>query len=188
MGSRRFSGASTVNIAAAYRFCPACGAPRAEFVPLRPFRCDRCGHTSFFGPVAAVAAVVTDAEGKVLLIRRARDPARGRLGMPGGFIDPGESSEEALRREVLEEVGLPVVSMRYLTSAPNVYVYRGLELPVLDMFYVVEVAHRDVSATDGEVTGWLWTELTDEVLDQMAFPSNRAALERYRGGSAAGAG
>lgn len=169
-----------MNIAAAYRFCPACGGPRAEFVPLRPFRCDSCGHTSFFGPVAAVAAIVTDADGKVLLIRRARDPARGKLGMPGGFIDPGESSEEAVRREVLEEVGLPVVSMRYLTSAPNLYVYRGLELPVLDVFYVVEVAHRDVTATDGEVTGWLWTELSDAVLDQMAFTSNRVALELHR--------
>ncbi len=101
--------------------------------------------------------------------------------MPGGFIDPGESSEEALRREMLEEVGLTILSMQYLTSAPNRYVYRGIELPVLDMFYVVQVEHCDVEMRDGEITEWIWTELSNSILDQMAFVSNRYALEFYRG-------
>lgn len=101
--------------------------------------------------------------------------------MPGGFIDPGESSEDGLRREMLEEVGLTILSLQYLTSAPNRYIYRGIELPVLDMFYVVEVEHRDVNLIDGEITDWIWTDLTDDILEQMAFASNRYALELYRG-------
>lgn len=164
-----------------YRYCPVCGSERATFEPARPFRCHACGHTSFFGPVAAVGAIVTDEQGQVLLVRRANDPAKGKLGMPGGFIDPGESSEDGLRREMLEEVGLSIRSMQYLTSAPNRYIYRGIELPVLDMFYIVEVEHRDVNLIDGEITDWIWTDLTDSILDQMAFDSNRYALELYRG-------
>ena len=78
-----------MELAAAYCFCPAGGTKRSEFEPIRPFRCDGCGHTTFFGPVAAVGAIVTNNDGEVLLIRRAHDPARGKLGMPGGFIDPG---------------------------------------------------------------------------------------------------
>lgn len=170
-----------MKLEAVYRYCPVCGAARESFEPVRPFRCHACGHTSFFGPVAAVGAIVTDAEGKVLLVRRANDPAKGKLGMPGGFIDPDESSEEALKREVLEEVGLPILSMTYLTSAPNQYVYRGVELPVLDMFYVVEVEHHEIQTLDGEIADWIWTDLTDEILNQLAFPSNRRALELYRG-------
>lgn len=164
-----------------YRYCPVCGSERAAFEPARPFRCHSCGHTSFFGPVAAVGAIVTDEKGHVLLVRRANDPAKGKLGMPGGFIDPGESSEDGLRREMLEEVGLTIRSMKYLTSAPNRYIYRGIELPVLDMFYIVEVEHREVNLIDGEITDWIWTDLTEEILDQMAFDSNRYALELYRG-------
>jgi len=176
-----------MKLQSAYRYCPACGAERSQFEPPRPFRCHACGHTTFFGPVAAVGAIVTDRDGLVLLIRRAHDPARGKLGMPGGFIDPGESSEEALRREVHEEVGLSIRNMTYLTSAPNHYDYRGVEIPVLDMFYVVEVEHGEIQNHDGEVTEWIWTPLTEDVLKQLAFPSNRWALELYRG-RCAGAG
>lgn len=164
-----------------YRYCPVCGIERAHFEPARPFRCHACGHTTFFGPVAAVGAIVTDEHDRVLLVRRANDPAKGKLGMPGGFIDPGESSEQALRREMLEEVGLTILSMQYLTSAPNQYNYRGIELPVLDMFYVVEVEHRDVRTVDGEIDDWIWTDVSNEILDQMAFVSNRYALDVYRG-------
>ena len=170
-----------MKLEAVYRYCPVCGTQRACFEPVRPYRCHACGHTTFFGPVAAVGAIVTDENGKVLLVRRANDPAKGKLGMPGGFIDPGESAEEALRREMLEEVGLTILSMQFLTSAPNQYIYRGIELPVLDMFYVVEVEHRDVRTLDGEITDWIWTDPSDEILEQMAFVSNRRALEFYRG-------
>jgi NADH pyrophosphatase NudC (nudix superfamily) len=82
---------------------------------------------------------------------------------------------------MLEEVGLTILSMQYLTSAPNRYIYRGIELSVLDMFYVVQVEHRDIQMRDGEISDWIWTELSDDVLDQMAFASNRYALEFYRG-------
>lgn len=167
-------------LAESYRYCPACGQPRASFEPLRPFRCDRCSHASFFGPVSAVGAVVTNSQGQVLLLRRANDPGKGMLGMPGGFVDQGETAEVALKREVFEEIGLTVKSFEYLTSEPNAYIYRGITLPVLDLFYIVEVEDGQIELIDGEITSWIWTELTDDVLDQMAFISNRRALKHYR--------
>ena len=161
--SSEMSSGEAKELAETYRFCPACSHPRDHFEPVRPYRCTQCGHSTFFGPVSAVGAVVTNEDGLVLLLRRANDPGKGMLGMPGGFVDPGETAEIALRREVLEEVGLKVKSMRYLTSEPNGYVYRGVVLPVLDLFYVVEVESKQISLEDGEITSWIWTELTDEV-------------------------
>jgi ADP-ribose pyrophosphatase len=137
-------------------------------------------HSTFFGPVSAVGAVVTNAQGQVLLLRRANDPGKGMLGMPGGFVDHGETAEGALKREVFEEIGLTVRSFEYLTSQPNAYVYRGITLPVLDLFYTVEVEEGQIELIDGEITSWIWTELSDHVLDQMAFVSNRSALKFYR--------
>lgn len=59
-------------------------------------------------PVPCVGAIVRDAAGRLLLVQRGRDPERGRWSLPGGRVEPGETDEVALAREVLEETGLPV--------------------------------------------------------------------------------
>ena len=58
--------------------------------------------------VACVGAVVHDAAGRLLLIRRGTEPDRGRWSVPGGRVEPGESPAQAVEREVLEETGLRV--------------------------------------------------------------------------------
>ena len=61
-------------------------------------------------PIPGVAAVVLD-DG-VLLVRRGREPARGRWGLPGGVVELGERAEEAVVREVLEETGIEVEPLK----------------------------------------------------------------------------
>ncbi len=169
-----------IEISQAYKFCPICGAKRSGFEPSKPFRCNTCGHTSFFGPVTAVGGVILNDEGRVLLIERARDPGAGKLGMPGGFVDPYETAEESLHREVWEEVGLKIEGLQFLMTHPNRYTYHGVTSPVLDLFYSARVCHSQVvSAAASEVSKWMWTELTPNVLERMAFESNRLALEHY---------
>ena len=169
-----------MEISQVYRFCPACGTRRERFTPLRPFRCEFCGHTSFFGPVTAVGAVITNKEGLVLLIQRAKEPELGKLGMPGGFVDPNEAAEIALRREIQEEVGISVGNLTFLMTAPNTYSYHGVALPVLDIFYTVNVLDdQEISHDDSEVSAWMWTELSPEILNRLAFPSNRQAMEKF---------
>jgi 8-oxo-dGTP diphosphatase len=58
--------------------------------------------------VPCVGAVVHDVAGRLLLVRRGRDPHRGRWSLPGGRVEAGESPEQAVEREVLEETGLSV--------------------------------------------------------------------------------
>ncbi len=169
-----------MEISEAYRFCPMCGAARQQFEPSRPFRCDQCGHTSFFGPVSAVGGVIVNEQDQVLLIERARDPGAGKLGMPGGFVDPYETAETSLHREVFEEVGIKIEDLHFLMTYPNRYTYQGICCPVLDLFYRARVCQSQVvSAAENEVSGWMWTELTPRVLERMAFESNRLALEHY---------
>lgn len=162
-----------------FRFCPRC-ATEADPVGEVPFHCDQCGFKFFFGPVAAVGGVVRDSSGQILLIERARDPGKGMLGMPGGFVDAGETAEEALRREVQEEVGLEVQQLRFLTTLPNQYDYDGVTAPVLDIFLVCDVDSFDSVATDPSEVSRCWIgTLGDEQLERMAFESNRLALLKY---------
>ena len=100
--------------------------------------------------------------------------------MPGGFVDPGESLEEALRREVLEEINLQASSISYLTSYPNHYAFMGVVVPVTDAFFVCSVESFDsIAPQDGEVAAFQFVHLNETILDQMAFESNRLALEAY---------
>jgi 8-oxo-dGTP diphosphatase len=57
-------------------------------------------------PLLATDCVVLDAKGRVLLIRRANEPHKGGYALPGGFVDIGETVEDACRRELLEETGV----------------------------------------------------------------------------------
>ncbi len=59
--------------------------------------------------VPCVGALVHDDEGRLLVVRRGREPAVGQWSVPGGRVEPGEDDGEAVRREVLEETGLHVV-------------------------------------------------------------------------------
>lgn len=163
----------------AWEYCPKCGQ-KAAVRGKNPFRCETCGYTHFFGPVSAVGAITTDAAGQVLLLVRAKDPGKGLYGLPGGFIDAGETAEEALHREVREEIGLRVRSCRYLTSFPNQYVYQGFILPVTDLFFVMEVHSFDELAPgDGEISSWHFCRPGRKELKRMAFESNRKALELF---------
>jgi ADP-ribose pyrophosphatase YjhB (NUDIX family) len=160
-----------------YQYCPQCGARRAEGVTI-PFRCHGCGFAQFFGPVAAVGALITNDTNELLLVRRARNPGKGLWGLPGGFVDRGESVEDAMRREVKEETELEVCDTRYLMSHPNDYNYRGIISPVIDLFYTARaVSPESISLAKDELEGHLWTRPSAEHLSDMAFHSNRLAVE-----------
>lgn len=163
----------------AFAYCPKCGTA-AERTGVNPFQCTPCGMRYFFGPTVAVGAIVTDAEGRMLFLKRARDPGLGKLGLPGGFVDVGESVEDALVREVREETNLTVNQLHYITSFPNSYAYRGLIYPVSDIFFRCQVDSLDTLKTEpSEVDEFYFLHPTAKELDQMAFDSNRYAIERY---------
>ncbi len=66
-------------------------------------------------PAEAVSAALTW-NGRILLVRRAREPARGMFALPGGRLEPGETPEAAVRREVLEETGLRPLGLSLLAT------------------------------------------------------------------------
>ena len=88
-----------------FRCCPKCGRP-ARRATANSIQCPACGFLYYFNPVVAAGALVLNDEGRMLWIRRAKEPGKGRLGVPGGFVDFGETAEEAVRRETREEVNL----------------------------------------------------------------------------------
>ncbi len=161
-----------------FRFCPRCAT--ALTVTASPLRCPACGFVYFFNPTVAAAAYLFDADGRCLLIRRAKDPAAGKFAVPGGFIDIGETAEAGLRREVLEEVGIGFAGLGYLGSWTNEYHYAEVTYPVVDLiFAAVAVNPEAAQALDG-VAGLEWRTPDDIDPADLAFPSLKSALAVLR--------
>jgi NAD+ diphosphatase len=161
-----------------FRFCPRCGTNATEGADPRRFLCTECDHCFYFNPACAVAAIIHDESGRILFIRRKREPSKGKLSLPGGFVDPGENAESALVRETKEEVNLDIAAARFLCSSPNHYEYRGVTYPVTDFFFVASVeSFQPLSPQQSEVDGIHFLPLTSETISQLAFPSLSYALQ-----------
>lgn len=160
-----------------FRHCPRCGAAHPGPHGAIPFQCAACSLTLFLNPTVAAAAFVFDADGRALFIRRAHAPSQGKLGIPGGFVDFGESGEVALRREVREEVGLEIGEPTYLCSFPNRYEYRGVVYGVCDLiFTALAIDPHRAEALDA-VAGLEWRIAAEVDPEELAFPSLRAGWE-----------
>jgi NAD+ diphosphatase len=101
---------------ARHRFCGACGAPATLFRAGWGRHCGGCG-LDHFPRVDPVAIMLAEHDGRILLARQPQYPP-GRYSALAGFIEPGESIEEAVARELMEEAGLAVHDIRYVVSQP----------------------------------------------------------------------
>lgn len=122
-----------------FHYCPRCGADCFTEHNEKAKKCNNCGFVYYFNSSAAVVAVIENNRGEILVARRAKDPAKGSFDLPGGFTDMHETAEEAACREVREETGLSVVSLQYLFSIPNIYLYSGFEVHTVDLFFRCKV-------------------------------------------------
>jgi len=163
-----------------FHYCLRCGAEGLERVTHMELLCRGCGYRQFLNPAPAVVAILRDAAGRLLLIERARDPGRGQLALPGGFVEPGETAEEALRRELREEVAMEPESLQFMISLPNRYHFQGWNSPVLDLFFTGTLASFDgARAQPGEIASVQVVEAGAVPYERIAFESNAQALRHY---------
>ena len=163
------------------KFCPACGSPAFRAVNSKQFECTNCGFV-YFQNVAAAAGAIIEAEGKVLLVERAKDPDIGMLDLPGGFVDPGETLEAALARELDEELGLQLNTEdcgEYLCSAVNEYPYQGVLYHSLDLFSLITLDQQPIMTPADDVGGYEWYTPNQIPLERVAFSSVKEALNYF---------
>jgi NAD+ diphosphatase len=103
-----------VEWARTHRFCGACGGPMEALAGERCMRCTQCGHAAY--PRISPAMMVLVKKGDAILLARNAASPTGRFSALAGFLEAGESVEDAVHREVFEEVGLRVRDLRYFGS------------------------------------------------------------------------
>jgi ADP-ribose pyrophosphatase YjhB (NUDIX family) len=158
-----------------YKFCPKCAAPlgRRKLKDFEPERlvCTRCLYVMYLNPKVAAGTVV-EHNGGIVLLRREIDPRKGFWVHPGGFVDRGETLEEAAKRETREEVGLEVELLGLLGA----YSFSDSEVVVVTYAARAISGEPKVGDESLEVKTFDHRELPWE---DLAFPSTRLALKEY---------
>jgi len=159
-------------------FCRRCGtALLHQGGPV--YKCAQ-NHTIFLVAAAAVGLAVVNQKNEVLLLERAIDPGKGKLDIPGGFCDGPESLDEAVAREVEEEVGLTPSDYSkpvYLLSAVDPYDYEGETLPVSSIVYTARLTTDKQPVAADDAASVEWVPLAELDLDKVYFPAIREGLE-----------
>ncbi len=164
---------------AVFKACPRCASTRLARHLGKALRCASCGLELFLNPAAAVGAFISDSQGRTLFLRRAKDPGKGKLGIPGGFTDVSETAEESLRREVLEETGLSLPErLEYVGSWTNVYVYAGVSYATLDFYFHARVESLAAAKALDETDSLVAADPSELDPAELAFDSARKALAK----------
>jgi len=158
-----------------FNYCPSCGSDAVSFDGLKRFYCKGCGFT-YFHNVAVAAAAVLEYDERIVLVRRGREPCSGMLDLPGGFIDPNESAEDGIKREIKEELGIELGTIRYLMSRPNVYEYKGVTYCTCDLFFDCRLEALPAGFDKSEIEELVLLKPSDISDDQIAFESTKACL------------
>ncbi|MDD3036945.1 NUDIX domain-containing protein [Bacteroides sp.] len=162
-----------------FLYCPECGSSHFDIHNEKSKKCATCGFVYYFNPSSATVALILNDKNELLVCRRAKEPAKGTLDLPGGFIDMNETGEEGVAREVMEETGLKVKETAYLFSLPNIYIYSGFPVHTLDMFFRCTVENTEhISAMD-DVSDSFFIPLPEINPEEFGLNSIRQGLKKF---------
>lgn len=159
----------------AMKYCTLCGQTVSRRIPDADDRerdvCDGCGHVHYENPRIIVCALPAW-EDKIMLCKRAIEPRYGLWTLPGGFMELGESTLDAARRETLEEAGARI-------DVTELYaLYHILHIDQVHMFYRARLRDLDFAPGDESLDVQLFAE-RDVPWNDIAFPAVADTLRHY---------
>ncbi len=136
-----------------WRFCPRCasGLERGE----GRVSCPACGFVGYANSAPCACALVEDAEGRLLLARRAIEPYPGMWDVPGGYLHEHEHPLDGLRRELVEETGLEIEPLDFLGVWMDWYGDGPEANATLNLFWTARVVGGEQRAAD-DVSELAW--------------------------------
>jgi ADP-ribose pyrophosphatase YjhB (NUDIX family) len=163
---------------AGWKWCPRC---RTELEGDESrVECPSCGFVFYASSKATAGALVVDADGRVLLARRATKLYYGRWDIPGGFLEEGEHPLDGLRRELREETGLEVEPREFLGVWMDRYGGDSTAEATLNFYWTARSVGGDLEPQD-DVTELRWFR-PDELPppDELAFENVPKVLSAWR--------
>jgi len=162
-----------------FSYCPVCGSVNFTQNNEKSKCCESCGFVLYVNASAAVAAFIINEQGDLLVCKRAKEPVKGTLDLPGGFVDGNETAEEAICREIAEELQTNVLEFEYKFSLPNLYEYSGLTVPTLDLFFECKLETNDQLKPSDDVEDCFFIPIAELKPELFGLNSIRKAVEIF---------
>ncbi len=154
-----------------HRFCSRCAAPTQRSEGHRALACGACGQLHF--PRLSPAVIVLIQREREALLGRSPHFTRGVYSTLAGFVEPGESLEECVHREIFEEVGVRVTNLRYFGSQPHPFPHS------LMVGFVADWASGEIRLDPDEMEDARW--FTPETIPELPHPMSiaRALIQDF---------
>jgi len=186
-----------------FKYCPSCSSEKISFNEGKFFRCPDCDFIYFHNIAAANGCLIIVPDNpaqlssdnnhneRILFLVRNREPGKGKLDLPGGFVDVGEGIFEGLYREMKEELNWtpPVPEggslcdiFKLLASFSNVYKYKNIDYNTCDMYFTIQAPGlkiEDLQIEEDEIKSAVLLKPEEIDLEKLAFTSTRKAVEVY---------
>ena len=160
-----------------FNFCPFCGTPLHGRIvmPGGHQDCRNCGQIIYWNAKPCATALIIR-QSEILLVRRAGPPYKGYWDLPGGFCDYGEHPEEAIKREVAEELGVGINIIRLFGIFTGKYGKGGVH--VLDCHYLASLRNEGLTPAS-DIDGYAWFP-PDRLPAKIAFAQIRQSLREWK--------
>jgi mutator protein MutT len=160
-----------------FKFCPFCGKAGFVWDGFNCFACKNCNQKFYVNMAAAVVAVIFNSNGELLLTRRKNNPAKGFFDLPGGFVNIGETAENAVVREVKEELNIDVSELEFIATFPNEYVFGGIEYFTEDIVFACTINDfSNISAND-DINSYEFKSLNQINIDDIGLNSIKNVIK-----------
>lgn len=130
-----------------------------------------CQHRLYTNEVGAVVALIENDKKELLFTLRKFDPAKGKLDLPGGFIDIGETAEQAVAREVKEEINLDVDAIAFFGTFPNTYTFCDFTYFTIDIVFRCKVNDFSQIKADDDVENFRFINPKDVSINDIGLDS-----------------
>lgn len=171
-----FAGVSAYHLYCWYeenRYCGHCGKSLSMDENQRMLQCTECGQMIF--PRINPAVIVAVCHGDEILLTKYADREYKRYALIAGFAEFGETIEQTVKREVMEEVGIEVGNLRYYGSQPW-----GFSGSLLLGFFAEAVGDLSIRRQEEELSEALWVKAEDVVLDQEEISLTREMMKVFK--------
>ena len=174
-----------------FTYCPSCASEKISFEQGKVFRCPECGFVYYHNTAAATGCIISVSGQRIMFLVRGKEPMKGKLDLPGGFVDPGEGALEGLFRELQEEIGwtppvppgVPLTGVfKLFASFPNVYPYKNIVYNTCDMFFTVSapgLREEDLHLERAEISAVRFLKPEEIDYGEIAFESARNFVRAY---------
>jgi len=170
-----------------YSYCPVCGAKIKNWSN-ELIVCTACGYHFYqTSKPTAGAVIITNKDNnsdsfKILLTKRGIDPYKGYWDIPGGFLKNGEQPEEGLKREIMEELGTALLSLKLFFAIVDRYPREDIPEEAnctLCLYYLCTIDENAKLTAEDDITESRWFSI-DSLPENLAFTGNKKAVAEVK--------